>query len=115
MASNKFDLYKNLYDSYKKCYPNFGGQRVQEETNKFWKQQKAEYGKDFKTFEKHISDKIKKLNEEATKKRSNIVQFFVKVCRCLSTNVPIYLLHLFYRYLVFLCKIKVRLIHLIYE
>lgn len=82
MASlSNADLYKRLFDAYKKCYSYSGrsGQKIQEDSNMFWKAAKANHGKDVKSFQNQILDKIRSLNEEYARNKVNLMKFFAKV------------------------------------
>ncbi|KAL4719432.1 hypothetical protein ACJJTC_009058 [Scirpophaga incertulas] len=74
------DLYKRLFDAYKKCYTYSGrsGQKIQEDCNMFWKAAKANHGKDIKSFQNQILDKIRSLNEKYATKKVNSMKFFTK-------------------------------------
>lgn len=76
------ELRIKLHALYKKCNPTKSGQQNQTEANKLWKETKEKFGSDKKAFKKKISEIIKSLDENATRKRSDSMSYFVKV----STN-----------------------------
>ncbi len=69
MSSTAGDLYRKLYESYKKCHPTQSGHEIQMNTNKLWSEAKEKFSVDKKEFENHVLELIRRFNEKATKKK----------------------------------------------
>lgn len=68
MPSKAKNLHFLLFESYKRCYPNYSGMRAQDEVNDIWTAAKEKYSEDKPGLNAFIEDKIKNLQILTTKK-----------------------------------------------
>ncbi|GBP46836.1 hypothetical protein EVAR_78536_1 [Eumeta japonica] len=63
-------------------------QKIQEDSNMFWKAAKENHGKGVKSFQNQILDKIRNLNEEYARKKVNPMKLFAKasISKSVSTT-----------------------------
>lgn len=75
---NKEELYKKLYESFKKSHSDLSGANIQNTVNIAWRRYKDEYKSD-KELESAVTKRINDELQAATKKKSGILSFFTKV------------------------------------
>lgn len=75
---NKEELYKKLYESFKKSHSDLSGSNIQNAVNIAWRKYKDEC-KSYKELESAVTRRINDELQAATKKKSGILSFFTKV------------------------------------
>lgn len=78
MSSNESILYRNLFNAYRKCYPDKKPVLSQTSVNLMWKIIKGEY-KNNDDFSNQVDNNTNQLLLEAPRKKANRLSFFVKV------------------------------------
>lgn len=77
-------LYRQLFDTYKKCHKDKKPADCQKNVNLIWNNFKTQYD-DSKDFYEAVNDEVQKLNEKISRDKARLTYFFSQVCLTVFT------------------------------